>query len=91
MGTKVPFKFFFGAPSCVPTTPFETSGATLDARSIDLLMSMGQIHCLSEVMNYPGVIHHNPDLMIKIAIAKKYGRPIDGHEYERRRCSRHRR
>lgn len=76
---KVPFKFFFGAPSCVPATPFETSGATLDARSIDLLMSMGQIHCLSEVMNYPGVIHHNADLMIKIAIAKKYGRPIDGH------------
>lgn len=78
-GKKVPFKFFFGAPSCVPATSFETSGATLNADDIEELMSFPEIYYLSEVMNYPGVIHDDPELMRKIAAAKRHGKPIDGH------------
>ena len=78
-GKKVPFKFFFGAPSCVPATAFETSGATLNADDIEELMSFPEIYYLSEVMNYPGVIHDDPELMRKIAAAKRHGKPIDGH------------
>lgn len=78
-GKKVPFKFYFGAPSCVPSTTFETSGATLNANDIEELMASPDIYYLSEVMNYPGVINKDPELMRKIKIAKKYGKPIDGH------------
>ena len=78
-GKKVPFKFFFGAPSCVPSTTFETSGATLNAIDIEELMASPDIYYLSEVMNYPGVINKDPELMQKIKAAKKYGKPIDGH------------
>ena len=78
-GKKVPFKFFFGAPSCVPSTTFETSGATLNANDIEELMASPDIYYLSEVMNYPGVINKDPELMQKIKAAKKYGKPIDGH------------
>lgn len=78
-GKKVPFKFFFGAPSCVPSTAFETAGFTLDANDIEELMASPDIYCLSEVMNYPGVIHKDPEIMRKIAAAKRYGKPIDGH------------
>lgn len=78
-GKKVPFKFFFGAPSCVPSTAFETAGFTLDANDIEKLMASPDIYYLSEVMNYPGVIHEDPELMRKIAAAKKNKKPIDGH------------
>ena len=78
-GRKVPFKFFFGAPSCVPSTAFETAGATLDANDIEELMASPDIYYLSEVMNYPGVIHEDPEIMRKIAAAKLYSKPIDGH------------
>ena len=78
-GKKVPFKFFFGAPSCVPSTTFETSGATLNANDIEELMASPDIYYLSEVMNYPGVINKDPELMQKIKAAKKNGKPIDGH------------
>ena len=78
-GRKVPFKFFFGAPSCVPSTPFETAGATLDAKTVESLLASPDIHYLSEMMNYPGVINGDPEIMAKIAAAKKYGKPIDGH------------
>jgi len=78
-GRKVPFKFFFGAPSCVPATAFETSGFAIDANDIEELMASPDIYYLSEVMNYPGVINEDPELMRKIAAAKKYGKPIDGH------------
>ena len=78
-GKKVPFKFFFGAPSCVPSTAFETAGFTLDADDIDELMASPDIYYLSEVMNYPGVINEDPELMRKIEAAKKYSKPIDGH------------
>jgi adenine deaminase len=78
-GKKVPFKFFFGAPSCVPSTSFESAGASLDANDIEELMASDDIYYLSEVMNYPGVINEDPELMRKIAAAKKHGKPIDGH------------
>ena len=78
-GKKVPFKFFFGAPSCVPSTAFETSGCVLDAHDVEELMASDDIYYLSEVMNYPGVINDDPELMRKIEAAKRYGKPIDGH------------
>ena len=78
-GKKVPFKFFFGAPSCVPSTAFETAGSTLDADDIEELMASPDIYYLSEVMNYPGVIHDDPEIQKKIAAARHYGKPIDGH------------
>ena len=78
-GKKVPFKFFFGAPSCVPSTAFETAGSSLDANDIEELMASPDIYYLSEVMNYPGVIHEDPEIMRKIAAARFYGKPIDGH------------
>lgn len=78
-GKKVPFKFFFGAPSCVPSTAFETAGATLNAEDIEELMASPDIYYLSEVMNYPGVIHEDPELMRKIAAAISNKKPIDGH------------
>lgn len=78
-GKKVPFKFFFGAPSCVPATAFETAGATLNAKDIEELMASPDIYYLSEMMNYPGVIHDDPEIQRKIAAARYYGKPIDGH------------
>ncbi len=78
-GKKVPFKFFFGAPSCVPSTAFETAGCVLDAPAVEQLLASDDIHYLSEVMNYPGVINSDSDLMAKIKAAQKYGKPIDGH------------
>lgn len=78
-GKKVPFKFFFGAPSCVPSTAFETAGSVLDAPAVEQLLASDDIHYLSEVMNYPGVINSDSDLMAKIKAAQKYGKPIDGH------------
>ena len=64
-GKKVPFKFFFGAPSCVPATAFETSGAILNSDDVEALMASPDIYYLSEVMNYPGVIHDDPEMMRK--------------------------
>ena len=78
-GKKVPFKFFFGAPSCVPATTFETAGASLGADDIEELMASPDIYYLSEVMNYPGVIHGDPEILKKIAAAHRYGKPVDGH------------
>jgi adenine deaminase len=74
-----PLKFSFGASPCVPATTFETSGATLDANAIETLLEYRNISHLSEVMNFPGVINHDPDLLAKITAAKKVDKPIDGH------------
>jgi adenine deaminase len=73
------FKFFFGAPSCVPAAPADTSGATLDLFHVEQLLQRDDIYFLSEMMNYPGVLHDDPEVMGKIAAAKKYGKPVDGH------------
>ena len=78
-GEKVPFKFYFGAPSCVPATRFETAGAELGPEAVESLLKQNEIRFLSEVMNYPGVIHEDPEVMAKIALAKKYKKRIDGH------------
>ena len=78
-GKKTPFKYLFGAPSCVPATPFETAGATLDYRAIEKLLDLDGIGYLAEMMNFPGVIHRDPDVMKKIEVAKNKGVPIDGH------------
>lgn len=78
-GAKVPFKFFFGASPCVPATAFETAGAALSVQDIETLFKEDGLKYLSEMMNYPGVLHADPEVMAKIALAKKYKRPIDGH------------
>lgn len=78
-GKQVPFKFFFGAPSCVPSTTFETSGFTLNAKHIEELMDLDDIHFLSEVMNCPGVLYKDPDLLQKLQAARHAHKPIDGH------------
>jgi adenine deaminase len=78
-GRTVPFKFHFGAPSCVPATVFETAGDAIDAMQVDALLARPEIHYLSEMMNFPGVLHEDPEVMQKIASAKKFGKPVDGH------------
>jgi len=78
-GKTVPFKFNFGAPSCVPATTFETAGAVIDVRNIDELLSRDEILYLSEMMNFPGVLSSDIDVLQKIAAAKKHNKPIDGH------------
>lgn len=75
----VPFKCHFGAPSCVPATPFETAGATLTTAEVDELLGEDDIYYLSEMMNFPGVLHQDPEVMAKIASAKRHGKPVDGH------------
>ncbi len=78
-GKTVPFKFHFGAPSCVPATIFETAGAALNADDVDILLQKEEIHYLSEMMNFPGVLQGDEEVFKKIASAKKYGKPVDGH------------
>ncbi len=76
---KAPLKVFFGVPSCVPATPFESSGAVLDAEAVDRLLAREDLYYLSEMMNFPGVIFGFPDVMAKLESAKKHGKVIDGH------------
>lgn len=76
---SVPLKFHFGAPSCVPATSFETSGAHLGTEEIRSLMERDDIYYLSEVMNFPAVLHRDAEMMEKLNIAQKSGKPIDGH------------
>jgi adenine deaminase len=78
-GKQVPFKFYFGAPSCVPATPFETAGGEINAADIENLMSRPEIHYLAEMMNWPGTVNRDPIVMEKIRISQKYRKPIDGH------------
>lgn len=77
--TQTPFKFFFGAPSCVPATGFETSGAQLNAKDIEALLQKPEILYLAEMMNFPGVIYDDAEVHAKLNAAKKLGKPIDGH------------
>ncbi len=72
-------KFHFGAPSCVPATAFETAGAVLGPAEVETLIKRDDIFYLSEMMNYPGVLMKNKEVMEKIALAGKYGKPVDGH------------
>jgi len=78
-GEKVPFKFFFGAPSCVPATVFETAGAEISVKEVDELLQSDKIKYLAEMMNWPGVLLNDPIVYEKIGLAKKYNKPVDGH------------
>ena len=78
-GATVPFKFNFGAPSCVPATRFETAGASLDAPEVESLLRQPQIKYLSEMMNFPGVLNGEKEVMQKISCALRLGKPVDGH------------
>ncbi len=76
---RSPLKFCFGAPSCVPATSFETAGAVLNATDVEKLLQNPAIGYLSEMMNFPGVLHGDPEVMAKIAASHKLGKPVDGH------------
>lgn len=78
-GKKVPFKFNFGAPSCVPATGFESAGAVIDSNGIKKLLENPDIKYLAEMMNYPGVLFNDEEVLKKIAWAKHYNKPVDGH------------
>lgn len=78
-GNTVNFKFNFGAPSCVPATTFETAGATIDAVAVKQLLARDEIKYLSEMMNFPGVLHGDAEVMAKIKAAQELGKPVDGH------------
>jgi adenine deaminase len=78
-GKTVPFKFHFGAPSCVPATIFETAGATLDSTDVKKLLEKDDIYYLSEMMNFPGVLREDEEVMKKIAVAHHLFKPVDGH------------
>lgn len=78
-GAQVPFKFNFGAPSCVPATVFETAGATLDAAAVRRLLERPEIRYLSEMMNFPGVLFKDPEVIEKIRAAHQCNKPVDGH------------
>jgi adenine deaminase len=76
---RVPLKFFFGAPSCVPATSFESSGATINSDDVKQILELSEIKYLAEMMNFPGVIYNDNEVMKKIEIAIKLHKPVDGH------------
>jgi len=78
-GKTVPFKFNFGAPSCVPATIFETAGAELNSNDVRKLLQRDEIKYLSEMMNFPGVLNEDEEVMKKIAAAHHLLKPVDGH------------
>ncbi|MFY7908546.1 MAG: adenine deaminase [Emticicia sp.] len=78
-GRRVPFKFCFGAPSCVPATNFETAGAEITVNDIAHLFTFKEVGYLAEMMNFPGVLHEDPAVMQKIALARAFNKPVDGH------------
>lgn len=77
--STVPFNFYFTAPSCVPATNFETSGALLNSDAIELLLKKDEIVALGEMMNFPGVINGDEEVLRKLKLARNYNKPIDGH------------
>lgn len=78
-GKKVNFKFYFGAPSCVPATIFETAGGSIGLEDLEALLQDPDINYLAEMMNWPGVLSDDTEVVKKLALAKRYGKPIDGH------------
>lgn len=78
-GKKAPFDFYFAAPSCVPATPFETSGATLTSSDIEELLKRDEVIALGEMMNFPGVIGGDEEVLKKLEVANRLNKPIDGH------------
>lgn len=76
---KVPFHFFFGVPSCVPATSFESSGDRLPPSDVEELLQRADLYFLSEMMNFPAVLNQDPEVLKKIQAAHRCGKPIDGH------------
>ena len=79
MAAATPCKIHFGIPSCVPATGFETAGAVIDSKAVEELCQDPSLTYLAEMMNFPGVVHQDPEVMAKLAIARRYGKNIDGH------------
>ena len=79
LASQVPFNFYFSAPSCVPATSFETSGAILDSNDIEFLLKKDEVVALGEMMNFPGVINADDEVIRKLELARQYKKPIDGH------------
>jgi adenine deaminase len=78
-GLKTPFKFYFGAPSCVPATIFETAGAEITLADIAEIFELPRVNYLAEMMNFPGVLNKDPEVMAKIDLAIKMNKQVDGH------------
>jgi adenine deaminase len=76
---RAPLKICFSAPSCVPATPFETAGASLGVDEIVELLKLDEVGCLGEMMNFPGVLQRDPEVMAKIRAAEACSKPVDGH------------
>ena len=77
--SKVPFNFYFAAPSCVPSTSFETSGSSLNSSDIEYLLKKDEIVALGEMMNFVGVVNGDEEVLRKLEVARQYNKPIDGH------------
>ena len=78
-GKKAPFDFYYAVPSCVPATPFESSGAVLDSSDVEELLKYDEMVALGEMMNFPGVLSEDPEVLKKLEAANRLGKPIDGH------------
>ncbi len=79
LAKQTPFVFGFGIPSCVPATPFESAGAELTANAVKHLLELPGVTHLAEMMNVPGVLQGDPDVLAKLAAARARKLPIDGH------------
>ncbi len=78
-GRDAPLKIFYTVPSCVPATPFENAGARLGVKEVESLIARTEFVALGEMMNYPGVLHEDPEVMGKIQATLRCGKPVDGH------------
>ncbi|NJK97660.1 MAG: adenine deaminase [Bacteroidales bacterium] len=72
-------KFFWTVPSCVPATSFETAGASIGVSEVEEMLKWKEIVALGEMMNFPGVINRDPEVIAKCNVAIEYGKKIDGH------------
>ncbi|MBR1611474.1 MAG: adenine deaminase, partial [Methanobrevibacter sp.] len=77
--STVPFNFYFTAPSCVPATSFEIAGCVLDSSDIEYLLKKDEVVALGEMMNFPGVLSGDEEVIRKLDLARQYKKPIDGH------------
>lgn len=75
----LPLRVYTMLPSCVPATPFETSGFELNAYDLSLLIDSDWVLGLAEMMNFPGVIHRDKNVMAKIDLALQHQKRVDGH------------
>lgn len=75
----LPMNVYTMLPSCVPATPFETSGFDLNSYDLSLLIDKPWVLGIAEMMNFPGVLNHDKNVMAKLELAKSRGKRIDGH------------